>query len=204
ETLWTCYAAAETTFAISQSSAALPARVEQLEREAFLARGEALPTSDPATPALEVMSGGGLLSNTAVRILDDAGNELPERRVGEIAIRSTSLFSGYFRDPESTANALRDGWYWSGDMGYRADGHLFITGRKKDLIIIAGRNYYPQDIERIVSDVTGIHPGRVVALGVDDPALGTQRLVVLAEVAEPARVDDPTLAAAGPGRVCEE
>jgi acyl-CoA synthetase (AMP-forming)/AMP-acid ligase II len=195
ETLWTCYAAAETTFAISQSSAVVPARVERLEREAFLARGEALPVSTPGTPALEVMSGGRLLSNTEVRILDDAGNELPERRVGEIAIRSSSLFSGYFRDTESTAKALRAGWYWSGDMGYRADGHLFITGRKKDLIIIAGRNYYPQDIERIVSDVAGIHPGRVVALGVDDPALGTQRLVVLAEVAEPALVDDPTLAA---------
>jgi acyl-CoA synthetase (AMP-forming)/AMP-acid ligase II len=129
-------------------------------------------------------------------IVDDAGNELGERRVGEIAIRSGSLFSGYMKDPESTARALQGGWYLSGDLGFIADGHLFITGRKKDLIIIAGRNYYPQDIERIVSDVPGIYPGRVVALGVDDPALGTQRLAVLAEVADPALADSPELAGA--------
>ena len=196
ETLWTCYAAAETTFAISQSSAAFPARVERLERERFLAGGEAVATTDPATPAIELLSGGRLLAGTSVRIVDDAGNDLPERRVGEIAIRSGSLFSGYMKDPESTAKALRDGWYLSGDLGFVADGHLFITGRKKDLIIIAGRNYYPQDIERIVSDVEGIYPGRVVALGVDDPALGTQRLVVLAEVADTARADSPELAGA--------
>ena len=176
ETLWTCYAAAETTFAISQSSAAFPARVERLERERFLAGGEAVATTDPATPAIELLSGGRLLVGTSVRIVDEAGNDLPERRVGEIAIRSGSLFSGYMRDPESTAKALRDGWYLSGDLGFVADGHLFITGRKKDLIIAGATT--PQDIERIVSDVEGIYPGRVVALGVDDPALGTQRLVV--------------------------
>jgi len=196
ETLWTCYAAAETTFAISQSSAEFPARVERLERERFLAHGEAVVATDAATPAIELLSGGRLLAGTTVRIVDDAGNDLPERRVGEIAIRSGSLFSGYMKDPESTAKALRDGWYLSGDLGFVADGHLFITGRKKDLIIIAGRNYYPQDIERIVSDVRGIYPGRVVALGADDPALGTQRLVVLAEVADPALTDSPELAGA--------
>jgi acyl-CoA synthetase (AMP-forming)/AMP-acid ligase II len=196
ETLWTCYAAAETTFAISQSSAAFPARVERLERERFLAGGEANPTTDAGTPAIELLSGGRLLPGTTVLIVDDAGNELGERRVGEIAIRSGSLFSGYMKDPESTARALQGGWYLSGDLGFVADGHLFITGRKKDLIIIAGRNYYPQDIERIVSDVPGIYPGRVVALGVDDPALGTQRLAVLAEVADPALADSPELAGA--------
>jgi fatty-acyl-CoA synthase len=196
DTLWTCYAAAETTFAISQSSTAFPARVERLERERFLAGGEAVPTADPATPAIELLSGGRLLPGTTVRIVDEAGTDLPERRVGEIAIRSGSLFSGYMKDPESTAKALRDGWYLSGDLGFVADGHLFITGRKKDLIIIAGRNYYPQDIERIVSEVEGIYAGRVVALGVDDPSLGTQRLVVLAEVADPALADSPELAGA--------
>ena len=141
------------------------------------------------------MSGGILLAGTEVRIVDDGRHELPERRVGEIAIRCDSLFSGYFRDPESTAKVLSDGWYYSGDLGFVADGHLFITGRKKDLLIIAGKNYYPQDIERIVSAVPGIYPGRVVALGWDDPAIGTQRLIVLAEVEDEAKVDDPALGA---------
>jgi acyl-CoA synthetase (AMP-forming)/AMP-acid ligase II len=114
--------------------------------------------------------------------------------VGEIAIRCSSLFSGYFRDPATTGEALQGGWYHSGDLGYLADGHLFITGRKKDLIIIAGKNLYPQDIERAVSAVPGIYPGRCVALGVDDEAVGTQRLVVLAEVLDPALVESPELA----------
>ena len=203
-TLWTCYAAAETTFAVSQSTDRVPPRVESVLRDPFLGRGEAVPAPNGSAGTLEMMSGGVLLAGTEARIVGADGNDLPDRRVGEIAIRSDSLFSGYFRDPESTAAILRDGWYYSGDLGYRADDHLFITGRKKDLIIIAGANYYPQDIERIVSAVAGIHPGRVVALGMDDPTLGTQRLIVLAEVDEPASIDSPELSAAVRTAVSEQ
>jgi len=196
ETLWTCYAMAETTFAATQSTAAQPARVERVEREAFLARQRAVPVMDGETPALEMLSGGPLLPGTEVRIVGDAGQVLPERQVGEIALRSGSLFTGYFNDPEITRQALRDGWYFSGDLGYLAEGHLFITGRKKDVIIIAGKNFYPQDIERVVSEVPGIYPGRCVALGLDDPTIGTQRLIVLAEVLDPSAVDSAELALA--------
>ena len=196
ESLWTCYAMAETVFAVSQSSEAAPALIERLEREAFQARGAAIPVGEDAAPAVEVMSGGVLLASTQVRIVDERRQELEDRRVGEIAIHCDSLFTGYFRDPETTANALSEGWYYSGDLGYVADGHVFITGRKKDLLIIAGKNYYPQDIERVVSAVPGVYPGRVVALGLDDPSIGTQRLIVLAEVEAESQVDDPALAAA--------
>jgi len=195
ESLWTCYAMAETVFAVSQSAQAAPPRVERLDREAFQARGAALPVEGDGVPAVEVMSGGPLLAGTEVRIVDDRRQELDERQVGEIAIHCDSLFSGYFRDRETTAKSLADGWYYSGDLGYVADGHVFITGRKKDLLIIAGKNYYPQDIERVVSAVPGIYPGRVVALGLDDPTIGTQRLIVLAEVESESQVDDPALAA---------
>ena len=195
ETLWTCYAMAETTFAATQSTAEQPARVERIDRHTFLTAGRAVPVTDDAA-ALEQLSGGPLLPGTEVRILDDHGRDLPERSVGEIAIRCNSLFTGYFREPDATAQALRDGWYHSGDLGYLADGHLFITGRKKDLIIVAGKNLYPQDIERAVSAVPGIYPGRCVALGVDDTAVGTQRLVVLAEVAEPGLIECRELALA--------
>ena len=195
ETLWTCYAAAETTFAVSQSNLDAPPRVERVDRDAFLTRRLALPAAGEETPALELMSGGRLLPETEIRIVSDEGLDLGERHVGEIAVRSASLFTGYFRDAEATDRALKDGWYFTGDLGYQAEGHLFITGRKKDVIIIAGKNYYPQDIERIVSDTPGIYPGRVVALGLDDPVLGTQRLIVLAEVSDPADVDSSDLAA---------
>jgi acyl-CoA synthetase (AMP-forming)/AMP-acid ligase II len=204
ESLWTCYAAAETTFAISQSTLASPPRVEQLDRERFLAAGEAITLTGSDAPTLELMSGGPLLAGTEARIVDEQGRDLEDRRVGEIAIRSTSLFSGYHAQPEETAAALRDGWYFSGDLGYRAEGHLFVTGRKKDLIIIAGRNYYPQDIERIVSQVAGIYPGRAVAFGVEDPGLGTERLVVLAEVDDAGLVDSVELAARVRAAVAED
>jgi len=196
ESLWTCYAMAETVFAVSQSSQAAPARIERLEREAFQTRGAAIPAGEDGAPAVEVMSGGALLAGTQVRIVDEQRQDLEQRRVGEIAIHCESLFAGYFRDAETTAKALSDGWYYSGDLGYVADGHVFITGRKKDLLIIAGKNYYPQDIERVVSAVPGVYPGRVVALGLDDPSIGTQRLIVLAEVENESKVDDPALAAA--------
>jgi acyl-CoA synthetase (AMP-forming)/AMP-acid ligase II len=195
ETLWTCYAAAETTFAITQSSDRVPPRVERVQRGPFLEQRQALPVTDADEPWMETMSGGVPMPRTEIRIVDDGGRDLPERHVGEIAIRSAALFSGYFRQPEATAAVLKDGWYFSGDLGYRAQGHVFVTGRKKDIIIIGGRNYYPQDLERIVSEVEGIHPGRVVALGHDDAQLGTQRLIVLAEAETDAFVDDPALLA---------
>jgi acyl-CoA synthetase (AMP-forming)/AMP-acid ligase II len=195
DSLWTCYAMAETVFAVSQSSAAVPARVERLDRDAFQTRGAAIPLGADGAPSVEAMSGGVLLAGTQVRIVDEQRQDLEERRVGEIAIRCDSLFTGYFRDAETTAKSLADGWYYSGDLGYVADGHVFITGRKKDLLIIAGKNYYPQDIERVVSSVPGVYPGRVVALGLDDASIGTQRLVVLAEVENESHVDDPALAA---------
>jgi acyl-CoA synthetase (AMP-forming)/AMP-acid ligase II len=204
DALWTCYAAAETTFAISQSTAAFPPRVESIDRERFLSAGDAAPVTDSDGPSMEMLSGGSVLPGTEVRIVGAEGRELPDRRVGEIAIRSTSLFSGYLKQPDETAQVLRDGWYDSGDLGYQADGHLFVTGRKKDLIIVAGRNYYPQDVECIVSEVRGIHPGRVVALGVDDAAIGTQRLVVLAEVDDPALLDSVELAGRVRAAVAED
>jgi acyl-CoA synthetase (AMP-forming)/AMP-acid ligase II len=195
ETLWTCYAMAETVFAVSQSSEAVPPKIERIDREQFQTDNLAIPVDGDQAPSLEMMSGGPLIPGAMVKVVDNDLVSLPERRVGEIAIRSSSLFSGYFRDPSSTAKVLQDEWFYSGDMGYLADGHLFITGRKKDLIIIAGRNYYPQDIERIVCTVPGIYSGRSVALGLDDPSIGTQRLIVLAEVQEKSLVDDPGLGA---------
>jgi acyl-CoA synthetase (AMP-forming)/AMP-acid ligase II len=195
ESLWTCYAMAETVFAVSQSTDVAPPKIERLDRDAFQSRAAAVPVGEGGA-AVEAMSGGVLLAGTQVRIVDERRQDLEERRVGEIAIHCDSLFTGYFRDPETTASSLADGWYYSGDLGYVADGHVFITGRKKDLLIIAGKNYYPQDIERVVSAVPGVYPGRVVALGLDDPSIGTQRLVVLAEVESESQVDDPALAAA--------
>ena len=96
--------------------------------------------------------------------------ELPERQVGEIALLSDCMLTGYYHRPDATAKAFHDGWYLTGDLGYMADGEVYVTGRKKDLIIVGGKNIYPQDLEALAGEVEGVHPGRVVAFGVFNEA----------------------------------
>src|SRR5262249_50838703 len=109
---------------------------------------------------------------------------LPERRVGEFVLRSRCMLSEYFRRPDLTAQAFHDGWYLTGDYGYLAGGQVYVTGRKKDLIIVAGNNIYPQDLEFISDHVPRLHPGRTVAFGVENESSGTEDVVVIVE-AEP-------------------
>ena len=92
------------------------------------------------------------------------------------------MFAGYYNRPDLTAKAIVDGWYHSGDLGFYLDDELYVVGRKKDLLIVGGENLYPQDIEEIVARHPAIHDGRVVAMGVYNPDLGTEDIVVVAEV----------------------
>jgi acyl-CoA synthetase (AMP-forming)/AMP-acid ligase II len=92
-----------------------------------------------------------------------------------------SLFDGYRNYPEKTAEVLHDGWYHSGDYGFQMGGDLFVIGRKKDIIIVAGNNVYPEDVEDAVSKVPGIIPGRVVAFGEENVSLGSEHVAVVAE-----------------------
>lgn len=178
--LHTCYALAECTFAATQSDPAMGPRIEHVDRERFLTHSTACPVAADE-PSLELMSSGRPLECCEVQIVDDHRRPLPGRLVGEIALRSPYLFDGYFELPEETEKVLVERWYYTGDLGFMADGELFVTGRKKDLIIIGGKNFHPQDIERIVSADEDIISGRVVALGNFDPELGTEELIVLAE-----------------------
>ena len=132
--------------------------------------------------AIVFTSSGRVMPHTEVRIVDDAGPDLNDGSVGEIAIRSDSLFEGYYNRPDLTAQAIRDGWYYSGDLGFLLEGELYVVGRKKDLLIVGGENIYPQDIEEIVCGHPAIHDGRAIALGVFNPELGTEDIVVIAEV----------------------
>ena len=91
----------------------------------------------------------------------------------------------YWDDPEMTAATLRDGWLATGDLGYVKNGELYVCGRKKDLIILQGRNYYPSDIEWQAGQVPGVRRGNVVAFGLYDPKLGRERVIVAAEVRDP-------------------
>ena len=131
-----------------------------------------------------VVSCGRPLPGHEIRIVDAAGRPVPERAEGRIEFRGPSVTRGYFRNPEATRTTFREGWCDSGDLGYWADGELFVTGRRKDIIIKAGRNLHPQEIEELVGDVPGVRKGCVAAFGVADPAIGTERLVVAAESRE--------------------
>ncbi|HEX5010939.1 MAG TPA: hypothetical protein VFY71_11110, partial [Planctomycetota bacterium] len=141
--------------------------------------------------ALPMLGVGRGLRGTTFRIVDveDPLRELPDRSVGEISIKSRCLFHGYYNNAEATAARVKDGWYISGDLGYRADGILYVTGRKSDLIIIGGENIYPQDIEYMVGEHPEVVNGRVAAIGVEDEELGTQKLIVIAE----SKSEDPAV-----------
>jgi acyl-CoA synthetase (AMP-forming)/AMP-acid ligase II len=177
--LTACYAMAETTFAVTQTRPGAPARPLAVDR-GELARGNVVPVADPAAGRVCVSSGAPI-SGCQVRIVDDARRDLPPGRVGEIAITSVSLFDGYRNYPEKTAAVLQDRWYYSGDLGFLHEGECFVIGRKKDLIIVAGNNVSPEDVEDAVGQVPGVLPGRVVAFGADDERNGTESLCVVAE-----------------------
>ena len=182
ETLQTSYAMAENVFGVTQSEPNTPPRVEQVDRETFISRHMARLAND-GRPAMQMMSSGRPISNTLVRIVDGKGRDLAERHVGEIAIKSDCMLNGYYNRPDITKKAfLPGGWYLTGDYGYLADGEIFVAGRKKDLIIVGGKNVYPQDLEALACEVPGVHPGRTVAFGIFDESQGTEEVAILAEV----------------------
>jgi acyl-CoA synthetase (AMP-forming)/AMP-acid ligase II len=114
--------------------------------------------------------------------LDENGNASSDGTIGEIALSSDCLLSGYYNRPDVDLLVFRDGWYLTGDYGYLSDGELFVSGRKKDLIIVGGKNIYPNDLEAMSYDVPGVHAGRSVAFGVYNEELGTEDVFLLAEV----------------------
>ena len=190
--LTTSYGTAENTLAITQSDPSRPVRIDEVGRLRLFRDGFASAASSGEAPA-RLVSCGPPIPNTDVKIFDASFAALPERQVGEIAIRSDCMLTEYFRRPDLTARAFHDGWYLTGDFGYVAEGEIFVTGRKKDLIIVGGANIYPQDLEFVVDGVAGVHPGRTVAFGLENADTGTEDVVVLFETedsAVPRRVED--------------
>jgi acyl-CoA synthetase (AMP-forming)/AMP-acid ligase II len=184
EALATCYAMAENTFAVTQSQPGQPPEVDWVQRHPLQHENRAIPLDPTAPEAISVVSCGLPLAGAELVIVDEAGQVLPERHVGEIIIHSNSMLSEYYRRPDLTGQAIHDGWYYTGDMGYLAEGQLYISGRKKDLIIVGGKNIYPQDLEAIANEVPGLYPGRTVAFGVSDERLGSEGIIMVCELAQ--------------------
>ncbi len=193
--LTVCYAMAENTFAVTQAGIDAPVKHDVIDRRTLSEDHQATPAVDDA-PTLTFVSNGKPIPNCEIRVVDDSiRDDLPERRVGEIALRSDSMLSGYYKRPDASADAMQDGWYFTGDMGYIAEGELYITGRKKDLIIVGGKNVYPQDIENLLNGVDGLHPGRATAFGVFNDKLGTEDVAIVAEISHELDPDDRQLKA---------
>jgi fatty-acyl-CoA synthase len=180
--LQTCYAMAENTFAVTQSHIGQPPTVDVIDRSTIMEKRIAQPSDGSNGPTISMVSCGRAIPGTEIRVVDAERRDLPERHVGEIALRSNCMLTGYYRRPEETGKAMDQGWYYTGDLGYIADGELYITGRQKDLIIVGGKNIYPQDIENILNDISGVHPGRTVAFGVLNESLGTEDIAAICEV----------------------
>lgn len=180
------YALAENTFAVTEGGVMHPVVEEYVEPESFFKRSVAKPVTEEGRGGYWLCSSGRPIKGQEVKIVDEARRALPLRHVGEIALRGKCMLAGYFRNPEATnASIDAEGWFYTGDMGYLTEqSDLFVTGRKKDMIIVSGVNIYPTDIEYLVSEVPGVHPGRVVAFGVFNEEKGTEELVIVAEQEE--------------------
>jgi acyl-CoA synthetase (AMP-forming)/AMP-acid ligase II len=172
------YAMAENVFAVTQTPVARPPRLDVVDRLLLAREARAQPVDPAAANAVVHVSCGPPIAEVAVRI----GNGLPDRSVAEIQVRSHCMLSGYQGRPDLDAGLFADGWYRTGDLGYLADGELYIVGRNKDVIITAGKSLHPHDLETIVNSVAGVRPGRAVVFGVPDEHEGTELVAVVAEV----------------------
>ncbi|TAN53395.1 MAG: acyl-phosphate glycerol 3-phosphate acyltransferase [Methylococcaceae bacterium] len=154
-----------------------------VERETLAAQGRAVPCADGAG-AIRFPSCGVVLPRHDIRIVDGAGRELPEREQGQLEFRGPSATAGYYRNPERSRELFHDRWVKSGDLAYVAGGEVYLTGRVKDVIIHAGRNIYPHELESAVGRLNGVREGCVAVFGCADAVSGTEKLVVMAESRE--------------------
>jgi fatty-acyl-CoA synthase len=186
EALTPVYGLSEAALAVTFSDLDRPFRTGFFDREALAWEGEARTDRK----GREIVSVGRPLPGFRLRIVDEEGSDVPDGRVGRVWIQGPSLMDGYLGDLEATARAFRDGWLDTGDLGFLHGGELYLTGRAKDVVILRGRNYAPDEIERAVEGIPGVRTGCVVAAswlpeGAEGEVLGlfveTSRLIKPAE-----------------------
>ena len=199
------YGLAESALAVTVPQLNRGPLVDHVEREAFTTHGTAVPAQTKSSSVISFVSSGGALPGHEIRIVDDQGNEIPDRTEGFLWFRGPSATIGYFQNSKATeslfpagraANENEFAWVNSGDRAYRADGELYVTGRVKDIIIKSGRNLYPHEVEELAARVDGLRKGCIVAFGLKDEGSGTEKLVVVAEVRERDSRRHPAIVAA--------
>lgn len=185
------YGLAEASLAVTFPPLGRGPLVDHVDRESFTSQGRAVPMEEGAA-SISFVSSGKPVPRHEVRIVDDAGNEVPDRTEGFLWFRGPSATRGYFNNPAATEKIFPQGipadgefaWVNSGDRAYRAEGEVFVTGRVKDIIIKGGRNLYPHEVEELAARAEGVRKGCVVAFGLKDEGTGTEKLIVVAESRE--------------------
>ncbi|HEY0627525.1 MAG TPA: fatty acyl-AMP ligase [Allosphingosinicella sp.] len=160
------YGLAEATLAVSIMPPGEGIEVELVE-ESLLSGA----TADPSKPKRyrAIVNCGKAVRDMEIAVRDDQGNDLPDRAIGKVWCRGPSVMHSYFRDPEATDACLVNGWLDTGDMGYLSNGYIYIVGRAKDMIIINGKNHWPQDIEWAVEQLPGFKAGDIAAFSITGP-----------------------------------
>lgn len=176
--MYPAYGLAEATLAVSYPDPGQGLRLHRLSRNA-LRIGQSIAEAPPDQQAVTFVEVGAPMAHCQVRICDDAGRGLDTRTIGHIQIRGASVMQGYYNNPEATRLVLSpNGWLETGDLGFLDDGHLVVTGRAKDIIVMHGHNYYPHDLERLAEELPAMQAGNVVACGIWQPRTGTEDLIL--------------------------
>lgn len=175
------YGLAECTVGLAIPKTGEVYRVDTISQAIFESEQKAAPVSSDDHNTLSYVACGRVIPNHEMRIVDDHFQPLLDRHVGQLQFRGPSAMQGYYRNEKATAAIFHDGWWDTGDYAYLADGDLFITGRQKDVIIKGGRNFYPDTLEEAIKQLDSATNGTVVAFGVTDTKLGTEKLLIVAE-----------------------
>ena len=171
------YGLAENSLAVTFSGAE-GLQTDQVDADIMECQAKASPAR-PGCRRRCFVSVGRPLPGQRLKIVDESGNPLADRRVGSILVQGPSMMKGYFNRPQESAGALRNGWLCTGDLGYLAGGRLFVTGRSKEIIIRHGRNYFPHDVEGQLARVSGVYRGGAAAFSVE--AEGREKVIVVVE-----------------------
>jgi 1-acyl-sn-glycerol-3-phosphate acyltransferase len=155
--------------------------IDRVDRVMLARDGEAVPAVGDDPTALEFVACGQALPRHQIRIVDESGSEVPDRRQGRLEFKGPSATRGYFANEEKTRTLFDGDWLDSGDLAYTVDGDVYLTGRIKDMIIRAGRNIYPHELEESVGAVDGVRKGCVAVFANRDQRTSTERLIVMAE-----------------------
>jgi acyl-CoA synthetase (AMP-forming)/AMP-acid ligase II len=191
-----CYGLAEAALAVTICDPGRPLAWEHVSRDRLASDRVAAPVTESHLPGgRRLCDCGPVVDGTRIRIVGDAGGELADGQIGEIWMAGPSIASGYYNDPDLGAKVVRDGWFATGDLGYLRGGHLFVAGRRKDLIVIRGHNYQPADFESVAAEVPGVAAGRVVAFGAWSAEAATEDLYLLCEKTQASELGDDELGA---------